>query len=338
MKQIVSRLVLIAAISLLTGCTPKSWDGVILPVDANVMAVSPNLEWLTYEGSDVIWLASLPTFHNPVAITPTDDPAAIWLVHTSWSPDSAGFVISSMSRTEDQETWWLVSPDTPDERSVLCTLPKLERAIVWSPAANAFALISQGGEVTLVQADGSGCESLPISGLVMRTPAIAWSPDGQEIAFVEIPPEGPESAEVHSYNIGTHETRTVYSEGGLPVWFPNGEAIALMGWQGAIPVVHADGSGLIGTAEIPEGYTIGRATNGKWSPDGSRLALYLEPKRGEDAPDAVGVLYRDPLAMTVIEAPFYLEILGWTQDGTRILLLVPEPDGRTVFRELDIVP
>lgn len=331
-------VVLILGLSLLAGCAPAKEAGVVLPAGANVMAISPNLEWITYEGSDVVWLAPLPGLDDPVAITPSGIDEAAWSMHTAWMPDSSGVLLESWEPAEDTVTWWLVKVDAPNERHPLCTVTSRERAPLWSPTGDAVALISRGGSVTLMRADGSGCEELPIPGLVMKTPSLSWSPDGQEIAYVEVPPEGPESAQVRSFNIRTHETRTVFAGGGLPKWFARGEAIALLGWYSAIPVVHADGSGLIGSVAVPEGYAIGSAPDAKPSPDGSKLALSLKPEQREEVPDAVGILDGDSLAIHVVEAPSYLEIVGWTPDGEQITLLVARPDGRFVLRELDLTP
>lgn len=331
-------VVLILGLSLLAGCAPAKEAGVVLPAGANVMAISPNLEWITYEGGDVVWLAPLPGLDDPVAITPSGSGEPAWSMHTAWMPDSSGVLLESWEPAEDTVTWWLVKVDAPNERHPLCTLPARERAPLWSPTGDAIVLISRGGSVTLMLADGSGCEELPIPGLVMKTLSLSWSPDGQEIAYVKIPPAGLDRAEVRSIDIRTHETRSIHAGGGLPAWFPGGQAIALLGWHGAIPVVHADGSGLIGSIAVPEGYTVGSKPDIKPSPDGSKLALSLKPEQREGIPDAVGILDRDTLAIRVIEAPSYLEIVSWTPDGRHLVIMIPGPGARTMLEELDIAP
>jgi hypothetical protein len=329
---------LLVGLYLLAGCAPTKEDGVVLPAGANVISVSPNLEWITYEGSGVVWLAPLPCLDEPVTITPSGGDGAAWSMHTTWIPDSSGVLLKSFAPEEDKETWWLVKVIAPNERHPLCTLSSGERVPLWSPTSDMIALISRGGAVTLMRADGSGCEELPIPGLVMNTPSLSWSPDGKEIAYVELPPEGPASAEMRSFNIQTHEIRTIYGSGGLPIWFAGGEAIALMGWYGAVPVVRADGSGLIGSVEIPEGYRIASIPDSKPSPDGSKLALSLEPEQSVRIPDAVGILDRDTMAIRVMESPSYLEIIGWTWDGEHLVILVSGPTQRLMLEELDTTP
>lgn len=338
MESSLGQAVLVIGVCFLVACTPSGLDNVKLPADAGVLAISPNLEWVTYEESGSVWLAPLPNLDDPVTITPSDSDEAAWSMHTAWMPDSAGILLKSSEPAEGKETWWLVKVDAPNKRHPLCTLSSGERAPLWSPTGDAIALISRGGAVTLMRANGSGCEELPIPGLVMKTPSLSWSPDGEEIAYVQVPAEGPASAEVRSFNIHTHETRKIYGGGGLPIWFAGGEAMALMGWSGAIPMVRADGSGLIRSVEIPEGYRIASIHDSKPSPDGAKLALSLEPEQTVRIPDAVGILDRNTLAIQVVDAPSYLEIAGWTQDGEQIILLVAGLDGRVVLRELDVTP
>lgn len=338
MNSSLGQAVTVIGVWLFAACTPAGLDGVKLPADAGVLAISPNLEWVTYEESGSVWLAALPNLDDPVAITPSDSEEGAWSMHTDWIPDSAGVLLKSWEPAEDTVTWWLVKVDAPNERHPLCTLPARERMPLWSPTGDAIALISRGGAVTLMRADGSGCKELPIPGLVMKTPSLSWSPNGEEIAYVEVPAEGPASADVRSFNIHTHETRTIYGSGGLPIWFAGGEAIALMGWSSAIPVVRADGSGLIGSVEIPEGHRIASIRDSKPSPDGSKLALSLETEQSVRIPDAVGILDRNTLAIQVVDSPSYLEIAGWTQNGEQIILLVAGPDGQLVLRELDVTP
>src|SRR5574341_1134986 len=155
LKRVAVPLLLSMGIWLFSGCTPTDLDAIVLPSDAIVMAVSPNLKWITYEGSGVVWLASLPSLDNPVAITPSNDDTLGWSMHTNWMPDSSGILLSSLRPTESTQTWWLVKVDAPEERIPLCTLAASERAVEWSPTGDAIALISRGGAVTLMWADGS---------------------------------------------------------------------------------------------------------------------------------------------------------------------------------------
>jgi hypothetical protein len=328
-------VLLASGLCLLAACLAARGAEVRLPANANLITISPDLERVTYGHGGVVWLAPLADLDEAVVLAHGDDTLA-WSMHVAWMPDSSGLLLKSLDVAEMRETWWLVPVDDPDVRTPLCTLPARDRAVLWSPTGETVALTARGGDVTLMWADGSGCEELPIPGLVMKTLSLSWSPDGKEIAYVHVLRDGPGSAEVRSYHINTQKTRTIYNRGGLPEWFSGGEAIGLLGWYGAVPIVHADGSGLIGAVEVPEGYTIGPTGDIKVSPDGSRLALRLKPEKREDVPDAVGILDGETLAIVAIEAPSFLQIAGWTPDGERVAILVAEGDETTVLLELDI--
>jgi len=205
-----------------------------------------------------------------------------------------------------------------------------------SPTGTALVVVDRGGRVMLIHANGSGCEELPIPGLVMLTPTISWSPDGQKIAYVYIPySEGPDADELRVIDLNTHQTMTVYADAGLPEWFPDGEAIALFGMGEVIPVIRPDGSGLIGEIEIPDGYEIRRSRGNVWSPDGSRLALYLKVEGPDYKPVAIGILDRDTLTVSVFEVPYFSGILGWTPDGKAVVTETYENVG-TVLKEVPI--
>jgi len=331
------RITPLALVLLLVGCISPSWNGVVLP-ESNVRSVSPHLNWVTYDYNDELWLASLPDLERAVRITEANDTSLSWSMHTWWMPDGTGFLIRSRNRAECTETWWLVKTDDLEARSSLCTLPIRERLVNWSPTNNAFVTIDRGGTVTLVHADGSGCEELPIPGLIMLTPTISWSPDGQKIAYLDMPRGELGAAELRYIDLNTYQTATIYADASPPEWFPDGEAIALMGWGEVIPVVRADGSGMIGEIEVPEGYEIDDSRGYEWLPDGSRLALYLENEGPDYEPVAIGILDRDTLDISVFEVPHFSRILGWTPDGSAVVVLASGDDESWVLREEDVSP
>jgi Tol biopolymer transport system component len=323
-------------IMLLLASCKTAWDRVVLPGKCNSFSFSPHLDWLVYRCNDDLWLASLPSLQNAVSIAPTSDTSAVWSTYTSWMPDGTGFLMKSSERAQGTETWWLVKIDNLNARIRLCTQPDREKIVIWSPSSTAFVTIHRGGGVTLVYADGSGCEELPIPGLVMLTPTISWSPDGQKIAYVHIlHSEGADVDELRIIDLNTHQTMTVYADAGLAEWFPDGKTIALFGWDEVIPMIRADGSGLVGEIEIPDGYEIMRSRGNLWSPNGSRLALYLKVEGPDYKPVAIGILDRDTLVISVFEVPYFSEILGWTSDGSAVVTLTHEAIG-TVLKKISI--
>lgn len=332
-RQIV-RVGIFLLVLFLVGCAETSWDGIILPGDCR-FSFSPRLDRVIYECSNdsVRWLASLPSLEDAVPLTIADATPEIW----SWAPDGTALLLSSYESAEKTETWWLVRIDNLDTRMPLCTMSGGVHNVVWSPTGTAFAAIDRMGGVTLVHTDGSGCEALPISGRVMRSLALSWSPDGQKIAYTYTPyPEGPEASQIHVIDLSTLYKTTVYPNGGLPDWSPGGEKIALFGWWGVIPVIRADGSGLISEVEIPEGYIVERSRGNVWSPDGSRLALYLRNDGPEEEPIAIGILDLDMLTISVFEFSYFSEILAWTPDGKAVVIRGHTHEGN-ILKEIPIV-
>lgn len=190
----------------------------------------------------------------------------------------------------------------------------------------------------IVHADGSGCEELPIPGVVMMTVTVYWSPDGQKIAYIYIPRGGLEEAELHCIDLNTYQKTIIYDDTGYVEWFPDGELIALMGWGDAIPIIRADGSGLVKEIKLPGGYWDMPNEGVSWSPDSSRLALYLEVEGPDYEPVAIGILDRNTLELSVFEVPYFSEIVGWTPDGSAVVVLSYDDEGRGVLREEKVIP
>lgn len=339
MKNKTVWVTILAVNLLLAGCVTTTWDGVVLP-DANILSFSPHLNWVTYERNSDLWLASLPDLKGEFRLAEAGDTSVSWSMHTWWMPNEEGFLITSYNYSDNTQTWWLVKTDSLGARDALCTLPLAECVAMWSPVGNAFVTIQRGGAVTLIHADGSGCEALPISGLVMLTPTLSWAPDGQKIAYIDVSRGGfnTDTAELRLLDLNTYQNAPIYDGLGLPVWFPDGQAIALIGAEEVIPVIRADGTGLIWEIEIPMGYVIDESRGTVWSPDGSRLALYLETEGSDYEPVAIGVLYQDTLDISVFEVPYFSEILGWTPDGSAVVVLASRDDGSLVLREEEVSP
>lgn len=331
-------IMIISVTFILASCT-STWDGVVLPNDSSPVAFSPRLSWVIYEFDGDLWIASLPNLRDTTCLTSANEIPVVWSLNAYWMPDETGFLMQSNNIEERKLTWWLVNTKNPETRIPLCTHPGGEYIVKWSPAGNALVAIDRGGGVTLIHTDGSGCETIPIQGLVMLTPSISWSPDGRKIAYVHIPSEGLHAAKIRLIELDTYQTSMVYADLGLPEWFPSGEIIALFGGRETIPLVHADGLGLLGEIEIPPGYVINNSRGSSWSPDGSRLALYLEIDGPDPRPGAIGILDRETLMISVIEVPDLNLIIGWTLSMDTLVVLTKGQDfGSWLLREVSVSP
>jgi TolB protein len=157
----------------------------------------------------------------------------------------------------------------------------LDENPVWSSDGRKIAFVGTSGrtsDVYVMNADGSGQRRLtrgmwplgeycgcPSRGL-SRPPAPAWSPDGQEIAFLG-KPYG--SLELYVININGSGRRRLTQNASVtdttPAWSPDGRRIAFV--ADGVYVVNADGSGQRNVSRSA-------AYDGEpaWSPDG-RIAF-----------------------------------------------------------------
>lgn len=326
-----------------TGETPEKqetrevWetlDDVVLPCECKLFSFSPQLDRVLYECDKDWWLASLPDLDDATPIIATDG-AYEALSMLGWMPDGKTFVVKSYNLAEHTADWWSVRADNLDDRTHLCTLTSAWRFTIRSPTGAAFVAVDRIGGVILIHTDGSGCEELPIQGSIMKTLSISWSPDGEKIAYVHIPHgEWLDSAEMRTIDLNTRRITTIYTDDiGVPEWFPDGEEIMLFGDENVLPVIRADGSGIAGELETPEGYFV--RSGGKWSPDGSRLALYLETEEADYESRAIGILDRDTLVISVFEVAHFSGILDWTPSGNAVVIWTHEDVG-IVLKEVPI--
>ncbi len=153
----------------------------------------------------------------------------------------------------------------------------------WSPDGQLLAFSSVDGDgdgrfvIYTVEADASRPARQPIRSQTVVGPLLsplAWSPDGQSIAFV-----ARDDGHVKLYTMGRDgSSLREVADAGVPTlwyglesrsvaWSPNGSRVLFSlnpyNRDGTLYVASADGSGLHG---------VGGGSYGAWSPDGSRIA------------------------------------------------------------------
>jgi len=180
----------------------------------------------------------------------------------------------------------------------------------------------------------------------------AWSPDGQQIAFVSSevnvpcspsPPcyeEGctPMVTEYHTYlyvmnRDGTSKRRLIPQEGKIEAvaWSPTGEQI-LFTQYGALWVINPDGSGLFKVADALTEYR-GRpyAAQPAWSPDGHRIAFVAPGIGPEHYPD-IFVINADGSGLfnlTSDPAEDYQPV--WSPDGRHIAFVTTRIGYQSIY-------
>jgi len=239
---------------------------------------------------------------------------------------------SSAGSDAGLSTVWMVKTNIPHTKTELFTYPRKGNMVWWAPDRSALVTLSMGGEVRLIRPDSSD-KVLPIHGLIMRTPAIAWSPDSQHIVYMNYDP--PTVTDSSIIDLDTLKSTIVYTDVGVPGWSPDGKAIALL-QENRIDMIYADGLGLIGSIDIPKGFT----TKGSivWSPDGARLAVYLRNDGSEDKPVAIGIGDWKKMTISTIGIDSSIvEILTWTSDRNALIVLVLEENGSEALRKIPVV-
>jgi Tol biopolymer transport system component len=142
----------------------------------------------------------------------------------------------------------------------------------WSPDGRTVAF-TDGPEVFLVNADGTGRRQLTNNvgfGYAQRP---TWSPDGRTIAYGSY--RGSGGQHIYAINVATGK-ETALTSGSTydtnPVWSPDGSTILFTSTRdgtSGIFSMHPDGTGVAKAATLDV-----YADYAAWSPDGKRIAFY----------------------------------------------------------------
>jgi Tol biopolymer transport system component len=196
-------------------------------------------------------------------------------------------------------------------------------AATGSARAGARIVFSCGGEVCVMNADGSGRRTLTRHPAYDLTPS--WSPDGRRIAFAsDRDRNGPLEVYVMNAN-GGDQRRVTRTKGGNsstdPAWSPDGRRIAFS--SDGIHVVNVDGSGLRRLTRTWD-------DTPAWSPDGRRIAFTSR----RDGDYEVYVMNADGTGqrnLTRNAADDHVHVGGWSPDGRRIVFHSNRGGNRDIY-------
>jgi hypothetical protein len=200
-------------------------------------------------------------------------------------------------------------------------------SLTWSPDGMELAYLWLDGTRLMIFHLSTG-RSEDVHRCPPHTCELAWSPDGTTIAISNgdridlVSPDGTEQASLEPLGPGAHI--------GAPSWLPDGRRIAFVGGGSGLYEVDRTGTHLRHLGDIP---------NAAWapafSPDGSRIAYFVyhkcTPTGVGDCPLTVTVAPTDGSSPGVVRAVGGCWCitdspgLGWSPDGRKLALVVPEP-------------
>lgn len=196
----------------------------------------------------------------------------------------------------------------------------------WSPDGDRVAYLTRSSPLTMqdtittIGSDGRDAQPIrEIFTLAVSSPALAWSPDGRQIAFTEVYPVGRFQA-VFVTDLDNTEPRRVSGDNGnafAPTWSPDGSQIAYS-WS---PVANAEiwvqsitDLRLTGQAGSPTRLTSDYRMDSHpaFSPDGSRIAFMS----GRDNNSEIYTMNRDGSDLVnVTRHPALDSMPSWSADG-----------------------
>jgi Tol biopolymer transport system component len=263
----------------------------------------------------------------------TDEPGEVSFAGDPWSADSAYL---SLLRARPGDTASLLIADVRQARVVTVGLVLDPRAnLGWRQQANELLVTARAEGITptlhIVGIDGQA-RPIPLQDKQVSHSDGAWSPDGQQIAYVASAKTQELAGSIWVANSDGGNAREIVQEGQnfAPVWAPRGDLLfftRLLTKTGDFELyrVRPDGQGLsrVG-AGTPAWYTPGvdRAAILDWSPDGSQL-FFQDFAPEQKRLTVYKGLYDGSNAQAVFTEPSSgdaFEVIRWAQTSRALLI------------------
>jgi len=249
----------------------------------------------------------------------------------TWSPDSQSLLFNSyvgLPPGKDPETW-IASIDEGWIPKRLLSLPYAAMGMKWAPDSSQIAFVDASGELFLLSPEGAK-ESLVnenVFGYPLGSNAIAWSPDGEEIAYSIRDEIGSPMAQVIS--LSTRNIRNLISGSTdrvlISSWLPNRDGLIVLDAQVVLStsadntiilyLLTPDGSitakGIIENAILPSSSDL------VVSPTANKTAVILS-FRGKQFVWIINTI--DLRANRVNGTGSATRIIGWSHDGKEIII------------------
>lgn len=204
----------------------------------------------------------------------------------TWSPDGTALMFSS-DRTSPTRLWpdlWIVDMKTGHFERITSTPTIKEFMPSWGPDGKEFVFLSldmtkpPNWRIRLMELQSR--EVHQIAGQSTLFSRLAWSPNGQQIAFVSDRSGRPELWLMGRDGGHARPITTDGSEKEHPAWSPNGEQIAFASKRAGnwdLWIIHPDGTGLKQVTTSPAAETLP-----DWSPDGQSLVFTSDRAGNQD--------------------------------------------------------
>ncbi|CAG0937726.1 tricorn protease [Thermoflexales bacterium] len=195
----------------------------------------------------------------------------------------------------------------------------------------AFASDRAGNDdIFIINADSTGLQRLTDDPGADLMPA--WSPNGQEIAYVSISKGDQYRLIIRSVNSEVSQTVPItVGSPSMPNWSPDGQWLAFQTWRGDnvdLYKMRRDGSAV--KRLTAEG---GRYENPVWSPDGQHILYRFRPAQAQDSQSELCVMDANgdnvtPLTNDDAAAGY----ASWSPDGRRIVFVRDDGENRDIYQ------